>query len=465
MIFFNIFKFHNYTPMTIKLRLMLLLQFVVSIAYSESFRFNSLERSVSIPEYTKEHSFKSNKHITIHIPVTLPYNKISADFGIEKVQLSITHPYISDIKVVLKSPDGTEVWLTNRNGKDGKDYMETIFKQNGFNGPISQGKPPFLGEYQPEGFLAHINNGQNPNGDWVLEVFDLQQQNEGIFNSVSLFFSDNPAKDISPTCSQYNLKNCIRTSSKDKFLLLPDLTIIPKYTENNITVIPPTHNKSGKVNFGVAIVNIGYGPLEIVASNEWYLNNVLISEKNRMKYKGNPQLKRLMYQNIFKLYQNELTKVKLKSTYVYFDDRPGHEHYHADNFVSYKLAKVNPEISDHTKWHVIGEGVKASFCIWNLGYCQDELDNCYDSNGNKYLVNNITNYGLGGKYRACDDAFQGLSVGGIDSYGQDYEGQSIEIPINTEKGEYALIIEVDTNNEYKEMTKANNLYIHKFFIN
>ncbi len=446
--------------------ILLLFLFVSSDGFAESFRFNSMERGVNIPEYSSiKFSDKSNQHLTIHIPVNLLHKSIDKGFGIEKVQLSITHPYISDIKVVLKSPDGTEVWLTNRNGKEGKDYRETIFKQNGFNGPISQGKPPFLGEYQPEGFLAHVNNGQNPNGEWLLEVYDLQQNNEGIFNSVSLFFSENPAKDITPTCSQYNLKNCIQTSSKDKYLLLPDLTIIPTYTENNFSVIGPIHDKAGKVNFGVAIVNLGFGPLEIVASNEWYLNNEIVAEENRSKYEGDPQLRRLMYQNIFKLYHNKLSKVKLKSTYVYFDNRPGHEHYHADNFVTYKLVKVNHQVQEYKKWQVIGEGVKASFCIWNLGYCQDELDNCYDSDGRKYLVRDIVNYGLGGKYRACDDKFQGLSVGGIESYGQDYEGQSIEIPINTEKGEYALIIEVDPNNEYKEVSKTNNIYIHKFFIN
>ena len=76
-----------------------------------------------------------------------------------------------------------------------------------------------------------------------------------------------------------------------------------------------------------------------------------------------------------------------------------------------------------------------------------------------YSAKNIPNYGLGGKYNACNEALQGLSVGGIDYYGENYEGQDITLPKGLKNGTYYLRLKVDPNNNYKESNETNNIII------
>ena len=58
--------------------------------------------------------------------------QINQNFGLAKVCINLTHERVSDLKVELLSPDGTKIWLTNRNGGvDGKNYINTCFRSNG----------------------------------------------------------------------------------------------------------------------------------------------------------------------------------------------------------------------------------------------------------------------------------------------------------------------------------------------
>jgi len=75
--------------------------------------------------------------------------------------------------------------------------------------------------------------------------------------------------------------------------------------------------------------------------------------------------------------------------------------------------------------------------------------------GTIYDQAHLPNYGLG-KYTSCNSRRQGISVGGIDYYGMNYEGQSIRLPADIAPDEYYLFIEVDPNNDYKEIDEENN---------
>lgn len=449
----------EYFNRKIKVFLVLILNILVFFScYAEEFRFTSLEKNVTIPDFN---SSSKNNPLIINIPVNLENKKLDSAFGIEKVQLAISHKKISDIKVVLKSPDGTEVWITNRNGGNGANYIETVFSDYGFNGPINQGSPPFLGSYIPEGVLAHFNNGQRGSGNWTLEIYDLNMDITGTFHSVILFFSNQPAKSLIGNCTFENPKNCQCSSIRKKCALLPDLEIIPSFTQTNFTELAPTQTKPGMIKFGVAVFNKGLGPLEIIATGKWECEDGS-SVQNEMELCSNKKRpKQLMKQVIYNLNRNRIAFQERNANFIYYDDRPGHDHYHADNFVSYTLLKKDSLNDDFKTWEVIGKGVKASFCIWNLSYCRSDLNNCIGLDSISYSELNLQNYGLGGKYRNCNEKFQGLSVGGIDSYGQNYEGQTIEIPSNCKNGEYYLLLEVDPENFYLESDDENNFYLMK----
>ncbi len=54
----------------------------------------------------------------------------NSSFGLEGVMLNIHHKRVSDLKITLQSPDGTSIWLTNRNGQDGGDHsLNTLLAQ------------------------------------------------------------------------------------------------------------------------------------------------------------------------------------------------------------------------------------------------------------------------------------------------------------------------------------------------
>jgi len=82
-------------------------------------------------------------------------------YGFEEVCLHIKHARPTDLKIELVAPDGTGVWLTNRNGiSNTYGYFNTCFKQKGFNGPIHNGVRYFKGEHSPEGRIEFFNNNQ-----------------------------------------------------------------------------------------------------------------------------------------------------------------------------------------------------------------------------------------------------------------------------------------------------------------
>ncbi|MBL0199220.1 MAG: proprotein convertase P-domain-containing protein [Chitinophagaceae bacterium] len=75
-----------------------------------------------------------NRFFIQEIPIEvlgLP-NAMNDSFGLESIQLSLHHNRTSDLKIQLQAPDGTTVWVTNRNGGlDGKNYIKTHFSQYG----------------------------------------------------------------------------------------------------------------------------------------------------------------------------------------------------------------------------------------------------------------------------------------------------------------------------------------------
>jgi subtilisin-like proprotein convertase family protein len=87
------------------------------------------------------------------------------------VTLNVPHPYDQDLRMSLIGPSGTRVLLINRRGGSGHNFTNTMLDDQATT-PISAGAAPFTGTFQPEQPLAAFNGG-NPNGTWLLEVWDV----------------------------------------------------------------------------------------------------------------------------------------------------------------------------------------------------------------------------------------------------------------------------------------------------
>ena len=432
----------------------------------------SLEASIPIPDHPpyEDDRVSANDHdhndrydpLSLPIPVSGLPARMDTTFGLEKVILSIKHSRISDIKVELFSPDGTVVWLTNRNGKNGQDYRNAVFSQRGFDGPISSAEPPFAGEYQPDGNLASINNGQNPNGIWRVKVHDLGPNTEGVFEKISLEFSDNPARLKTSPCSILNPLGCKCSRLDGK--MLPDLAVSAIGTSANMWEIAYDPQKGyGMLMFEVRVMNIGEGPLELVGTDKWLCGTDTVADRHVRCKEGdetNDSIypRQVFQQNIYNLQNGLLGKTTRAAGTMAFDGHPGHDHYHADSYARFTLLKPIDNQLDTSKWAIIGTARKASFCLWDMQFCDSENKKC-DSDGRYFDDKSLPNYGFG-TYKSCDDPHrQGISVGGIDWYGLHYDGQNLRLPPDTKNGLYFLKIEIDPFGYYEEANKANNVLI------
>lgn len=111
---------------------------------------------------------------------------VNDDFAIStiRIQVKLTHSFDSDLVLVLLSPSGTEVTLSNRRGGAGQNYTNTVFDDSAAT-PIAQGQAPFAGSYQPEQALQGLQ-GQSAQGVWKLRVEDHGQGDVGTLISWSL---------------------------------------------------------------------------------------------------------------------------------------------------------------------------------------------------------------------------------------------------------------------------------------
>ncbi len=378
-------------------------------------------------------------------------------FGISKVCVNITHPRVSDLKLELRSPDGTAIWLTNRNGGDNaRNYADVCFRSNGFSGYIHRGVPPFIeGEYIPDGRFSFLNNGQNPNGKWTLLIRDLKKGEKGTLNYFSLEFEQNPTPNeaLSP-CSFENGVACKCPDGKSSCELLPDLVMVPKFTEFQLKEYPyDDPNYPGQLRFAASIANIGDGPMETYGKQEWVCGNLRADSTQKCPDGQYPR--QLLYQRVYKKVGEKLVWVEHQAGTNYYDDKPGHDHYHVDDWVEFRLVKEILLKSKKKQRVVIAKGRKISFCLFDSGICNNS-DSLCAINGVVYGQKNLVNYGLG-NYTDCKSRMQGISVGGYDTYGLMYEGQYLQLPKGLRSGEYILEIEIDPLHIYKEKSRTNNL--------
>jgi len=372
---------------------------------------------------------------------------IDSSFGITLTCLDLTHTYDSDIKISLRSPDNSVVVLSNHNGGGGDNYSSTCFSENGVDGWIMFGAPPFTGTWIPEYSINGFNNGMDPNGTWQLCIIDEVPADSGHFNYATLTFGNNPPPDpgLPPgICSTSNASGC---SCPDTSItdcdLLPDMTASAMIIQQEHTEYP------GYMTVSNATPNIGYGPLEIRGINICYCDTQIVG-CNTPQCPDGSYPKQLITQRIYH---------KNGQVMSYWDHpagtmtyHPTHLHMHVDDWAIYTL-RVATADPIPTHWPIIGDGAKISFCLINLGSCSGSPGYCLDTLGNTVLGQDLPNLGLG-SVTGCGNE-QGIYVGSLDIYGQGLSGQQIDFP-GICNGDYYIVSETDPLNNFLETNDNNN---------
>ena len=111
-----------------------------------------------------------------------------------KIRINIIHSWVGDLDVILETPNGNKLGLSQRAGtsnNSGDHYINTVFSDSG-NQSIPVSGAPYTGTYRPwhSNFVSCITTTNssfgslgggfiNPNGTWKLHVYDRTAQDTG----------------------------------------------------------------------------------------------------------------------------------------------------------------------------------------------------------------------------------------------------------------------------------------------
>jgi subtilisin-like proprotein convertase family protein len=140
---------------------------------------------------------KDNGTEIFQIDVDQP-GRLGVDVFVKSVELLMEHTWPADMQIVLESPAGKSVILTNHYGTitdNFGDVNDVACKSNTiFDGdaciPIRQGRPPFAGIYKPEESFTIFDDNSPAKGVWSLRTFDRAVQDIGIIRYLKINFSE-----------------------------------------------------------------------------------------------------------------------------------------------------------------------------------------------------------------------------------------------------------------------------------
>lgn len=136
-----------------------------------------------------------------NIPIVVSDTLTVGDLNID---VSINHTYASDLRLRLRSPDGTWVTLVQRRGGS-RDNLQVVFDDEA-SGSIATASGNLSGTFRPERALSAFD-GKAAKGTWVLEVADLAALDAGTLNHVTL--------KITPATTTSSVSNSDALAAKD----------------------------------------------------------------------------------------------------------------------------------------------------------------------------------------------------------------------------------------------------------
>jgi hypothetical protein len=112
--------------------------------------------------------------------------KLGQDVFIQNVELIIAHEWPADLTLLLRSPTGVEIVLSEREGFNSNHYgspgtdcnSKIIFSDNACNSVA--GQIPLVGSFRPEESFAQFYDNSELDGNWVLIVRDNSPGHRGI---------------------------------------------------------------------------------------------------------------------------------------------------------------------------------------------------------------------------------------------------------------------------------------------
>jgi len=133
------------------------------------------------------------------------------------VTINITHVYVEDVRLVLRSPAGTEVELFANIIGNAQNFTNTVLDDQAATAlsATTTGDAPFTGTYQPDNALSAFN-GETSMGDWTLSVYDFWDLDDGTLDSWSIEICGAPLPDADADGIPDVTDNCVNTPNADQ---------------------------------------------------------------------------------------------------------------------------------------------------------------------------------------------------------------------------------------------------------
>ena len=93
------------------------------------------------------------------------------------LRLSIEHEYTDDLDVFLIAPDGTRHLIID--DVPGTNFQDTLLDDAADRSILDEEEGPHAGAFRPEGALSQFD-GVDPNGTWLLQIFDDTPADDGV---------------------------------------------------------------------------------------------------------------------------------------------------------------------------------------------------------------------------------------------------------------------------------------------
>jgi subtilisin-like proprotein convertase family protein len=407
--------------------------------------------------------------VKFYLPVTLPQTTIDSTFGLKMIMVDITHPKVQDLIVTLIAPDGTIVELVNAaGGSFGKNFDSTCFSMNATRTALMVIATPqnpfaFRDTFYPRQNIGFVNNGQNPNGTWKLAVSDGIQNDSGSVHSWSLYLgSPAPAPKLiaNSLCNIFNASNCACPDStvQQNCWLLPDIVISKNWFSDSALGFGHYLENPLSISVSNMLANIGFGPLELVGSGQWYCGDSVVGGVQQCpdgSYSKQKVNQRIYIKNSFGFFDYKDTLIGTMG----FHAALGHQHLHIDNITENSLRIGGPE-TDPLLWPILARGEKVSFSIYDHLRCDNTFEACEYKN-KIYTSSDFHNAGLGATYGATGFSMQGISVGYADLYEYNLDGQSIHFDSTLCNGDYYIFANFDPLHRIADLNRDNNVVFGK----
>ena len=152
--------------------------------------YSSGSISVDVPD-------ESEAGVTTSIDVAAPVGNVITNL---RVKINLTHPYIADMVINLKAPNGKVLNLFNRHGGSGENLVNTVISSQGTVAFPPPSVAPFTGTFKaralinvgPTGYVSDAASFAElytiPSGTWTLAMRDSSGGDDGTLTSWEIDF-------------------------------------------------------------------------------------------------------------------------------------------------------------------------------------------------------------------------------------------------------------------------------------